>query len=147
VAEAKDLTMTKKPRLYSKRKLKMPKPSRSSKGKFELRTIHSADGRFHVVKQMRERVAKLVEDCNADTIQKEWLCGRAVYIHSFLESQELDAVEGKDMNWRVYLQAVRALSDVLKALGLDKAVRGAQRLENYLLDAGKQKNGKAKVRS
>jgi hypothetical protein len=132
--------MTRKPRLYSKRKLKMPKPSRSSEGKFELRTINEADSRFHVVKVMRSRVAKLMADCNADTIAKEWLCGRAVFLLGYLESQEMDAIEsGEDVNWRIYLQATRALSDVLKALGLDKAVAGTQRLETYLLDARKPK--------
>src|SRR4051812_34182163 len=110
--------MTKKPRLYGTKKYKMPKPSRRSKGKFELRTIQEADSRYHVVKLMRERVQKLMEDCNADTLAKEFLCGRAVYIASFLESSEMDAIEGKTMDWRTYLQAVRSLADVLNKLGL-----------------------------
>lgn len=138
--------MKTKPRLYGVKKFKMPKPPRKSKGRFELRTINEGDGRYHVVKLMRERVAKLIEDCGAqDTLAKELLCGRAIYIASYLESQEMDAIEGKDMEWKTYLAAVRSLADVLNKLGLDKAARGAKNLETYLIDAGKRKNGKHKV--
>lgn len=140
--------MTIKPRLFAKKKCKLPVPPTKSKGKFELRTLNEADSRYYVVKRMRERVAKLVEDCNADTIQKEWLCGRAVYIQSFLESQEMDAIEGvKEMNWRTYFQAVRALSDVLHKLGLEKAVAGTKRLSDYIVEQTQKKNGKHKVRT
>lgn len=138
--------MTKKPRLYGVRKYKMPlPPSRRSKGKFELRTINEADSRYHVVKLLRQRVQKLMDDCAADTLAKELLCGRACYIASFLESQEMDAIEGKEMDWKTYLAAVRSLADVLNKLGLDKAVQGTKRLETYLIDATKSKNGKHKV--
>ena len=119
----------------------MPKPKRSSNGKFELRTISEADSRYHVVKLLRQRVQRMIEDVNATTLAKEMLVSRAVYLASYLESEEIAALEGKEMNWRIYLMAVRALADVLGKLGLEKAVAGAKRLEDYVFDQ-RHKNGK-----
>ena len=135
--------MPKKP--FSKNKCKAPKPRKRGNGKFELRTIAEADSRYHVVKQMRLRIKQMMQDCAADTLQKEMLVGRAVFICQYLESQEVDSLEGQEMDWRTYLQAVRSLADVLNKLGLDKASRSAKTLESYLLDARKRKGKRLKV--
>jgi hypothetical protein len=137
----------KKPRLYSRKRVKMPKPPLKTKNDhgFSLRTINEADSRFHVVRLMRERVKNLMDDCDAhSSIGKEWMCGRAAFILGYLETQEIDAIEGTKMDWKTYLAAVRSLTDVLTKLGLDKAVKGAKTLEAYLNDARNSKNGNGK---
>jgi hypothetical protein len=98
------LTVLKKPRLYGKHKQRLPLPKSSSHRakSFELRTIREADQRLSVVKLMRERIRKLMLDCDAQTIQEEWLASRAVYLLSFLETCEIEAMEGKPMPWKLY---------------------------------------------
>ena len=117
----------------------MPSPISAKKDKgFSLRLIGEADSRFAVVKAMRRRLEELKRDAGVDTVSKEWLAGRAVFLVGYLESQELDALEGKQIEWRQYLMATRSLSDVLSKLGLDREVKSAQRLSEYI------ENGKGK---
>lgn len=108
-------------RLYSKRKPRMaiPLPAKKDKG-FSLRQISEADSRYAVVKEMRKRLEQLKNECGVDSIQKEWLCGRAVVMLAYLESLEVDALEGKPIDWRQYLGAVKSFGDVLNKLGLEK---------------------------
>lgn len=131
-----------KPRLYSKRKYKAPKPRSRGNGKFELRVISEADSRYHVVKVLRQQVAKLIADTNADTRQKELLCARAAFIAAYLESQETESLEGKELDWKTYLAAVRSLADVLNKLGLNQAKAGTQTLQDYLTDNRPRHSGK-----
>ena len=108
-------------RLYSKRKprIAIPVPAKKDKG-FSLRQISEADSRYAVVKEMRKRLEQLKNECGVDSIQKEWLCGRAVVMLAYLESLEVDALEGKPIDWRQYLGAVKSFGDVLNKLGLKK---------------------------
>lgn len=126
-------TKRKKNRLYSKDQPRMPKPvsAKHDKG-FSLRMIESADGRFAVVKEMRRRLEQLESDVNADSEPKKWLAGRAVFLVSFLESQEHDALNGTAIDFKRYLSATKSLSDLLGKLGLDKEERSAKRLTEYL---------------
>ncbi len=120
-------------RLYGKRIVKLPYPITGKKDKgFRLRQITEADNRFAVVKTMKQRLKQLIEDADITSIQSEWLAARAVFIVGYLESLEVDALDGKQIDWTKYLQATRSLTDVLNKLGLDKVLKSAQRLENYV---------------
>jgi hypothetical protein len=136
-------TKERKPRLWGKRRLKMPRPVSAKKDRgFSLRQITEADSRYAVVKTMRQRLEQLKEDAGVDTVSKEWLAARAVFLVSYLESQEVNALEGKEINWQRYIQATKALSDVLNKLGIQKDLaRGVQRLETYISGKG-GRNGK-----
>jgi hypothetical protein len=57
----------------------MPVKAKRDKG-FSLRSIEEADSRYAVVKTMRNRLKQLKEDVNTDTVAKEWLAGRAVFL-------------------------------------------------------------------
>lgn len=142
--------MPKKPRLTGKRKVRLPipKPSSQRGPSFELRTINEADSRLSVVKQMRERIRKLLLDCDGKTIQEEWLAARCVYLLGYLESAELEAIEGTPMDWKLYATNTRLLADVLKSLGLKQAKRSTQTLADYLDDMHANKAKKrTKVRT
>src|SRR5687768_17525425 len=87
-------------RLYGKNKVRMPKPPlRKEDNGFTLRNIQEADSRYKAVKVMKERLAQLIEDAAIRTIQGEMLAGRAIFILGYLESMEVDAFEGKPINW------------------------------------------------
>ena len=134
-------TKTRKQMLRRKNRVKMPKPVSAKKDRgFSLRQINEADARLAVVKTLRKRLKQLMVDAGVDCIQREWLAGRAVFLVAHLESLEVDALEGKDIDWRSYIQSVKALSDVLNKLGLDKDVtRGVKRLETYIVESKSSK--------
>ncbi len=105
-------------RLFGKKKVRLPKPGLAKKDKgFTLRMIQEADSRFAVVKQMRTRLQELLEDCGIETKAEEWLAGRAVFMLSYLESMEVDAMEGQEIRWASYCQACNTLNGLLTKLG------------------------------
>jgi hypothetical protein len=129
-----------KVRLYGKEQPRFPKPRSAKRDKgFSLKTINNADCRFAVVKQMRKRLDQLMDDAGVDTVSKEWLAARAVFLVGYLESLEVDAFEGKEIDWKRYMQAVKSLSDVLSKLGLDRAAKSAARLHDYLNGNGSRR--------
>lgn len=69
-----------KRRLWSKRKLQMPRPTKPTHDKkgLSLRLITEADSRFAVVKEMRRRIDQLIMDAGLTTIQQEWLANLVV---------------------------------------------------------------------
>lgn len=97
------------------------------------------DGRSVVVKEIRNRVAQLEQDCGADSYQKQLLCQHAVFIALQLETAQIDAVHGKPFNAGVYTQMVNCLSGLLAKLGLEKAIPKAIDLKAYV----KHKEAKA----
>lgn len=118
----------------------MPKPTSARKDKgFSLRLITEADSRFAVVKQMRKRLETLMDDAGVDTQQKEWLASRAVFIVGYLESLELDALEGTDIDFKRYFQATKSLSDLLSRLGLDREAKSAVKLQEYIEQGAKKR--------
>lgn len=98
---------------------------------------NEADGRSVVVREIRDRVARLASDCGADSTQKKMLVQRAVFIGLQIESMEVAATETRQIEMGVYVQACNALMGLLKALGLEKAVKHAGGLKAYLADDGK----------
>jgi hypothetical protein len=138
--------VAKKKRLYGKREPRLPVPSYRTKTKksFPLKTLLNADQRFSIVKELRARLEQLKEDAGVETVQREWLAARAVFLVARIESLEYDAVTGTDINWKEYIAATKALSEVLKTLGLKQERRKVKTLESYLAEERKP-NGKHKV--
>ncbi len=127
-----------KPRLYSDRKVRMPKPiaKRRDKG-FSLRMIDEADSRFRAVKEMRRRLQRLKREAGVDTAAREWLAARAVFLLAYLESQEVASLEGEEINWQRYLMTTRSLTDLLNKLGLDREARSTERLQDIIISERK----------
>src|SRR5688572_21697439 len=87
-----------KKRLYSTREPRLPLPSYKVAKKdksFALRTLANADSRFAIVKELRRRLEQLKEDTGCVTLQREWMCARAVFLVARIESLEYDVVSGK----------------------------------------------------
>jgi hypothetical protein len=81
------MSLQRKRRLWSKNKLRMPKPGKglSDKG-FTLRLISEGDGRFAVVKELTRLLQQLKEDAALVSVQQEVLAVRAVFLVAYLES-------------------------------------------------------------
>ena len=124
-----------KTRTYYKQppRLPMPNLSKTNDRGFSLRAINDADQRCKSVKLLRQRLEQLKEDANCESVQEEWLAARAVFLLAYLESMEIEHLEGEQINFQRYLGATKTLSDVLNKLGLKKEVRGVERLENYII--------------
>lgn len=90
---------------------------------FQVRFWEVADGRFHAIKLVRKRVRELKQDCGCDSMQKDLLCQRVVFLSLQLEAQERAAAEGGEFNAGVYTQQLNCLLGILKALGLEKRMK------------------------
>lgn len=93
------------------------------------------DHRSFVVKEITVRIKTLTDDTGADSTQKQLLVQRAVFLALQLETMEVNAVRGTTpFDPGVYTQMVNALSGLLKALGLERAVRKVGTLRDYMAE-------------
>ena len=106
---------------------------------FEPRLLDSVDGRFTVVKILKERTARLQAETGADSFARQVLCERAIFMLSLIETREVNAIEKGQLDVGSYVQAVNALQGLLKTLGLDVKAREAS-LAEYVAqkDAAKE---------
>ena len=100
--------------------------------RFEPMFWSEADGRCAVVKEIRRRYGDLKEDAGVDSVQKELLCQRAVFLSVQLETIERKAVEAGSIEVGTYTQMVNALTGLLKCLGLDRKFKQVVDLNSYL---------------
>ncbi len=136
--------MKTKPRLRLKGKKQQPKlPNPNGKGDFSLRILDLADHRFAVVKRLKSRIDQLLEESGSTTLAKEIIAARAAHIAAYLESMECDALDGTEIDYRLYFQATRTLTDVLNKLGLHSEVRSVEKLQDYLASDRHSKKRKA----
>lgn len=91
-----------------------------------------ADSRLSIVREIRERFDSLKTDTGADSVQKELLCGRAVFLVTWLETQERLALETGCFDSGPYTQAVNALLGLLRTLGLKRASKKVTNLREYV---------------
>lgn len=89
--------------------------------RFTPRYLDDVDCRTSAIKEFKRRLLELQEAAGADSPQKKLLCERANFIASRLQSMELDALEGRDIDMGIYTQASNALMGILKTLKLDSA--------------------------
>jgi hypothetical protein len=95
------------------------------------------DGRCGTVKQIKKRLAALRQDANANSVQKEMLCQRAVFIALQLETMERQAAEGGVFDSGRYAQSCNALLGMLRALGLRSNRQGRREsLRDYVAEGG-----------
>ena len=96
------------------------------------------DQRCAIVREVRQRYEKLCEHTGADSVQKEMLVQRAIFINIQLETMECEAAESGTFDPGVYAQMVNALSGLLNKLGLDrKEADAAMNLRAYVKGAKK----------
>lgn len=109
----------------AKRRARLPKT-------FEPRFLESADNRLCVIRELKRRVQRLREDAGVDCMQKELLAQRAIFLAIQLETEETNALEGREFDSAGYAQKVNALCGVLKHLGFKKHKQDEDTLEAYV---------------
>lgn len=101
---------------------------------FVPRFWESADQRYSAVRAIKARYEELVEHTGADSIQKQMLCQRAIFLATYLETMEVNAAEDGKLDMGVYTQAANALSGYLLKLGLDRKELPTTTLETYVAE-------------
>ncbi len=100
---------------------------------FRARFWDDSDQRISVVKNIRQRYQLLKEDCGGEeSYQRDLLCQRVAFISIILETKEVQAAEGGDLDLGSYVQGVNGLMGLLKALGLEKRFKSVNDLKTYL---------------
>lgn len=100
--------------------------------KFSPRFYEDADQRSHVVREIKRRIETLTNDCGADTIQKQILVARAIFLSTLIETNELNALDTGKIDVGQLVQATNSLLGVLKSLGLEKNTKTAIDLKTYV---------------
>jgi hypothetical protein len=107
--------------------------------KFMPRFWEDSDNRISVVKLIRRRYELLKSHAGGhESVQRDMLCQRCAFVSVILETKEVEAAEGKDLDMGSYIAASNALVGLLRALGLEKRMKSAGGLQAYLDDKGKE---------
>lgn len=133
-------------RLWGRTAPRLPRPTGkdAKRGDFALRVLGEADGRCSVVKETRRRLKELMEDAGANSFQKRALAARAIFLLAYLESQEIEALEGNRVDMGSYVHVMNCLTGCLNKLGLSKQSKkgDAISLEDYLATDGSNRKRK-----
>lgn len=116
-----------KTREQRKKELAIPKS-------FVPRFWDEVDGRYSIAKEIRRRYETLRDDTGAESYQKDMLCQRAVFIGVQLETMECEAAETGKFDPGVYTQMTNSLLGLLKALGLERAIKDSGDLRTYIAE-------------
>jgi len=100
--------------------------------KFSPQFWETADQRFGIVKEIRQRYKQLKQDAGADSFQKDMLCQRAIFIAVQLETMECIATESGKFDPGVYTQMANSLLGLLKTLGIQKQGAKANDIQAFL---------------
>jgi hypothetical protein len=115
------------------------KPSRrankevSVSTKFSPRLWEDCDARLAIIRGIRSRYHILKTAVGGDeSPQRDLLAKRIAFLAILIESSEVSAAEGGHIDRGIYIQAVNALTGLLKAVGLERRVKNAGGLRSYL---------------
>ena len=113
----------------SKAKLRATAERSSLPARFTPKFWELADLRSGVTKIIRRRYLQLKDDAGVDSIQKDMLVQRAIFISTRLETLEIEAAESGEFDPGVYTNLTNTLTGLLKAIGLEKKIKSARTLE------------------
>lgn len=108
------------------KKIKLP-------NRFEPRFWEDGDGRFATIKEIRRRYLVLRDHAGGEqSAQRDILVQRVAFLCTVLETQEVKAFEDGEFDLDAYARAVNSLRSIIGTLGLEKRVKKAQSLKDYL---------------
>lgn len=105
--------------------------------RFQPKFLTSTDQRQKVIKLIRKRLERLIDEAGCDSIQKELLANEAVFISVQLETMRVNALEGESFDANSYTCMVNSLSGLLNKLGLTKTHALTQKLTLAEIRQGK----------
>jgi hypothetical protein len=100
--------------------------------RFEPKFWNQVDRRSPAACEIRKRYESLRADAGVESEQRDILCQRAVFLVCLLETSEITAIETGKLDVGQHVQAVNSLIGLLKALGLERAVKTATDLKSYI---------------
>jgi hypothetical protein len=101
--------------------------------RFVPRFWSDSDQRIATVRLIRKRYALLKEHAGGDeSYQRDLLCQRAAFMTCILETAEVRCAETGGLDLGSYVQGCNALNGILKHLGLERRVKKAGGLNQYL---------------
>jgi hypothetical protein len=101
--------------------------------RFQPKFWKDADSRLAIVRQIRQWYEALAEQTGADSLQKEILCQRAVFLLCRMETVERRAIEdGEFPDVGTYVQSLNSLISLLRTLGLESAKKKVANLRSYI---------------
>lgn len=110
----------------------MPTKQKEITATFKPMFWEDLDGRTGIAQTIRDRYETLKDDAGAESRQREILCQRAVFMCVCLETMECEALASGKFDAGVHTQMSNALLGLLKALGLDRKVKRADGLSDYI---------------
>ena len=102
---------------------------------FTPRFLEHMDGRTVAARTLRQRLAEIHADLGGEaslSYAQRSLCRRAVWLESWIETQEAKAAEGADIDIGRQTQALNALLGLWRTLGLERRAKVAPNLQDYL---------------
>ncbi len=110
--------------------------------RFSVRFWESADKRIWIVRTIKKRLARLCQDAGAQkSEQRNMLCQRAVFLATVLETYEVKAAEGLQIDLQNYAQMANVLLGILAKLGLERQGPGnGSGLQDYMNSKGRNAN-------
>ncbi|MBB03629.1 MAG: hypothetical protein CMJ47_13365 [Planctomyces sp.] len=100
--------------------------------RFVPRFWEDADQRQVAIKRIRQRYEELATDAGVDSVQKEILAQRAVFLELQIAKMELAVVEGEDVELGTLTQMTNSLKGLLRDLGLDRQQAQVLDLDEYV---------------
>lgn len=102
---------------------------------FTPRFLESLDGRTIAARMLRERLAEVQSDLGgADSLSyaQRSIARRAIWLESWLETQEFHAAKGQQIDIGRQTQALNTLLGLFRAIGLERRARDVPSLHEYL---------------
>jgi len=124
-----------RPRFNPDRLQQQPKEGPTLPRRWTPKFLQDADTRFANIRAVRARIQALEADTAADSVQKKLLCQHAGFLSTWLETQEVVALERGTFDSGGFVQAMNSLLGLLRSLGLERKVARIG-LKDYLRNKG-----------
>jgi hypothetical protein len=86
-----------------------------------------------VVRHIKRRYELLKDHCGGhESAQRDLLCQRLAFVSVILETKEVVAAEGGELDLGSYVQGVNGMVGLLRALGLERRMKNVTNLAAYL---------------
>lgn len=100
--------------------------------RFEVRSLEELDKRTRVIREIKYRLKRLMDEAGCDSYQKELLAEQAVFIATHLQTMRVQALDTGEFDGNLFISMVNTLQGLLAKLGLKKQAKDACDLEAYL---------------
>lgn len=102
---------------------------------FTPKFLDQLDGRTVVARTLRARLGEIMGDLGGEdqlSYAQRSLARRAVWLESWIETQEAEAADGKQVDIGRQVQALNSLVGLWRTLGLERRQKNAPSLREYI---------------